>query len=951
MKRSLISCTFFLIPCFLFSQQFGGIPSSVKWKQINTDTARVIFPVGLDSQALRVAAIVHWLARQKPNAIGSEMRKINIVLQNQTTIANGYVSLAPFRSEYFLTPAFNNFELGSLPWHEELAVHEYRHVQQFNNFRHGLSKAFYYVLGEGGLLVATGAAIPDWFFEGDAVYNETVLTNQGRGRLPLFLNQYKSLWLANKNYSWMKLRNGSLMDFVPSHYPLGYLLVNYGYEKYGADFWKKVTRDASAFRGLFYPFQRAIKKYAGVNFETFRKNAFDFYKMNGVGKDEKISSPSQGAEPGIKNITKPNKKFATNYFYPFRINDDSLLYLKSSYRRVNAFYIRDKNGEHRLAIKDISLDEHFSYRNGRIIYAAFVPDARWSWRDYSVIRVIDIFSGRKQQISRKTKYFTPDISEDGSKIVAVQVETSGKSELHILETKTGKVMQRIKSAEIALFTDPKFIDENSVVTAVRLHDGRMALALVDINIGSIERLTPLSYNVVGFPSYDNGMIYFTGSYSGNDDLFALRMKDRKIFQLTSSALGNYFVNASPDKLVFSSYTADGYQLRELDLKQIMLNEVNQLGLQESVVHWPVSQTNINTDILLDKVEERNFVINDYKKSSHLFNFHSWRPYYEDPEFTFSLFSDNILNTFSTELFYRYNQDEKTNGVGFNSVYAGFYPYISGGMDYTFSRPVTINNIPAIIDEWQSHIGLSVPLNFSNGLTYKFFNIGSSYVFNQQKFKGAFKDSIGNSNYSYLSHFISWNQQVQMARQHIYPKFAYNFSLNLRHVISKYSSYQFLSNGALYLPGLHETHSIQLTAGFQQRDTNNVLFSNLFANSRGYNEYYFSRMWRLSGNYHFPLLYPDWGFANLVYFLRIRGNAFYDYTKVYSKDKSSTRNLRSVGGEIFFDTRWWNQVPVSFGIRLSHLLDDEISGPTQRNVFEFVLPVSLDTAIIILNFKF
>jgi hypothetical protein len=940
MKRLLISCNFLLIPCFLFSQNFGGIPPSVKWKQINTDTARVIFPAGLDSQALRVAAIVHWLAGQKPNAIGSEIHKINIVLQNQTTIANGYVSLAPFRSEYFLTPAFNNFELGSLQWHEELAVHEYRHVQQFNNFRHGLSKAFYYLLGEGGLLVATGAAIPDWFFEGDAVYNETVLTNQGRGRLPLFLNQYKSLWLANKNYSWMKLRNGSLKDFVPTHYPLGYLLVNYGYEKYGPDFWKKVTRDASAFKGLFYPFQRAIKKYAGVDFDTFTRNAFDYYKTNGVGKDEKISSPSQDMEPGIKNITKPNRKFATNYFYPFRINDDSLLYLKSSYRQINAFYIRDKMGDHRLAIKDISLDEHFSYRNGKIIYAAFVPDARWSWRDYSVIRVIDIFSGRKQQISKKTKYFTPDISGDGSKIVAVQLETSGKSELHILEAKTGKVIQRIKSAEISLFTDPKFIDENSVVTAVRLHDGRMAMALVDIIIGSIERLTPLSYNVVGFPSYYDGMIYFTGSYSGNDDLFALRMKDRKIFQLTSSALGNYFVNASPNKLVFSSYTADGYQLRELDLKQILPNEVNQLGLQESVVHWPVSQTNINTDILLDKVKERNFVMNDYKKSSHLFNFHSWRPYYEDPEFTFSLFSDNVLNTFSTELFYRYNQNEKTNGVGFNSVYAGFYPYISGGMDYTFSRPVTINNRPAIIDEWQSHIGLSVPLNFSNGLTYKFFNIGSSYVFNQQKFKGAFKDSIGNSNYSYLSHFISWNQQVQMARQHIYPKFAYNFSVNLRHVISKYRSYQFLSNGALYLPGFLETHSIQLMAGFQQRDTNNVLFSNLFANSRGYNDYYFSRMWRLSGNYHFPLLYPDWGFANLVYFLRIRANAFYDFTKVYSKDKSSTRNLRSVGGEIFFDTRWWNQVPVSFGIRLSHLLDDEIGGPTQRNVFEFVLPVSL-----------
>ena len=79
-----------------------------------------------------------------------------------------------------------------------------------------------------GLALAINASVPDWFYEGDAVYNETVHTQQGRGRIPFFLNQYKSLWKANINYSWMKLRNGSLKDYVPNHYPLGYLLVLHG---------------------------------------------------------------------------------------------------------------------------------------------------------------------------------------------------------------------------------------------------------------------------------------------------------------------------------------------------------------------------------------------------------------------------------------------------------------------------------------------------------------------------------------------------------------------------------------------------------------------------------------------------------------------------------------------------------------------------------------------------
>jgi hypothetical protein len=143
-----------------------------------------------------------------------------------------------------------------------------------------------------------------------------------------------------------------------------------------------------------------------------------------------------------------------------------------------------------------------------------------------------------------------------------------------------------------------------------------------------------------------------------------------------------------------------------------------------------------------------------------------------------------------------------------------------------------------------------------------------------------------------------------------------------------------------LPGLLVTHSLVLGGAFQQRDTAHLLFSNAFAGARGYLDYYFSRMWRVSANYHFPIAYPDWGFANIVYFQRIRGNLFYDFSKVYSADKTASRQLRSTGAELYVDTRWWNEYPLSFGIRYSHLLDSELTGLPRRNVVEIILPVSI-----------
>ncbi|MEK7227261.1 MAG: hypothetical protein AAB221_16475, partial [Bacteroidota bacterium] len=476
--------------------------------------------------------------KEKPVSLGDKHKKINIVLQNQTIVPNAYVGLGPYRSEFYITPNAGNFDQGSIAWPDLLALHEYRHVQQFNNFKQGLSKFMYTIAGDDGLSLAINAAIPDWFFEGDAVYNETILSPQGRGRLPLFINAYPSLWQAGKKYAWAKLRNGSMKDYVPNHYYLGYLLVNYGRQQFGADFWTKVTKDASAYKSLFYPFQAAIKKYAGVDYKTFREQALDSYKK----------STERVAQKRDEFVFPVKKGYETSYYFPYNISSDSLLYLKTSLRHRPAFYIKNASGEHKLKTKDISLDEQFSYRNGRIVYSAYETDPRWGWVDYGVIKILDVQTGQQRRLTEKSKYFTPDISEDGTKVAAVQVASDGKSELHILDAGNGQIIKAIHSSEISLFTDPKFIDENSLVTAVRLKDGTMALATAEISTGNTMRLTTASYNVVGYPCVNNGVIYFTASYGGNDDVFALRLSDKKIFKISNGPLGNYFVNAANGKI-------------------------------------------------------------------------------------------------------------------------------------------------------------------------------------------------------------------------------------------------------------------------------------------------------------------------------------------------------------------------------------------------------------------
>ena len=196
----------FLLPLHGIAQNFGGNVPSIKWKQINTPKARVIFPAGLDSQANRIANVVQLMDSATSKTIGGHQQKWNIVLQNQTTIPNAYVRKAPIMSELNMLPPQDNFSEGSVRWDDNLIIHEERHMQQFSNFNKGFTKVFSFFLGQQGQLLANGIFLPDYFFEGDAVWQETLVSAQGRGRMPSFFNGFKSIWLENKKYPWMKDR-------------------------------------------------------------------------------------------------------------------------------------------------------------------------------------------------------------------------------------------------------------------------------------------------------------------------------------------------------------------------------------------------------------------------------------------------------------------------------------------------------------------------------------------------------------------------------------------------------------------------------------------------------------------------------------------------------------------------------------------------------------------------
>ncbi|AMR33198.1 hypothetical protein A0256_18130 [Mucilaginibacter sp. PAMC 26640] len=936
MKRLLFPMLFFAVSS-ASAQQFGGNPPSVKWQQVNTPATKIIFPQGMDTAAMRVANIIQYINPQISNTIGYKQNQISIVLQNQTTISNAYVGLAPFRSEFYLTPSQNSFELGSLNWPAQLAIHEFRHVQQYNNFNVGLSHALRVVFGEGGQALGNDLAIPNWFFEGDAVYNETLVSQQGRGRLPYFYNGFRALWAAGKSYSWMKLRNGSYQDYIPDHYSLGYMMVAYGREKYGNTFWRNVTHDAAAYKTGLYPFQNAVKKYAGLNFKTFRTHAFDHFKA-----EFKNDQPLTGANK--------LQHFIANEEYPAYINDSTLIYLKTTYNEIPKFVTRTGSTERVISAQGITTDSYFSYNNGKVVYAAYGTDPRWGYRNFNELVVMDVQTGKSHRITHKAKYFSPSFSHDGKTIVAVQVSPSGKSELHVLDAFSGKVIAVIPNLNHVFFTFPRFYSETEVVSAVRAGDGKMALYAINITSGKVRYLVESGYQPIGFLQVYDHTIYFTKTDNGKDRLFTFRA-DVGVSEIREAAqnesLGFYEPAVSAQKIAWVTPTAYGFRLNEISRINTQTPRIMTTNLAVPLSDLGIAILKSDSAAnLLSSAPTVPIAATKYSKAHGLFNFHSIFPTINDPNYALELAGQNVLNTFESRLSFNYNRNEGYKRIGYTGIYGALFPYLSAGANYTFDRRSFYKGNNIYYNETDLHGGLAVPLDFTAGKTYTYLNFGSDVYYSESRFQQAYSNLFKDKHYTYLNNFIEFSNQIQQAKKNINPRFAQNIRLNYKSAIGGLNARQFLATGSLYFPGIGINHSLVISGAYQQKGQDNGIgFSNDFPFSKGYSAESLDHMTKASASYHFPIAYPDAGFANLAYLLRVRGYFFYDHTHATDgsfllNNKPFKADFRSAGAAVFFDGKLFNQGSISFGIRYTYLMDPDLFGGNGKNRIELVLPVSI-----------
>jgi hypothetical protein len=349
--------------------------------------------------------------------------------------------------------------------------------------------------------------------------------------------------------------------------------------------------------------------------------------------------------------------------------------------------------------------------------------------------------------------------------------------------------------------------------------------------------------------------------------------------------------------------------------------------------------------VLRDVHADDLPVKRYRKSYRLFNFHSARPFADDPEFGYTLFGDNVLSSLSSEVTYTYNRNEQSHAIGYAAVYAGAFPFLRAGVERSFSRKVDTGNVNRNEFSYNAtklYAGFSIPLNMINGRTFRFFQIGGGYNSEYLPFQLVGKE-IRTRALNYLNAFVQFSNRARKPRQLINPAWAQKFSLTYRDAFTLVNNRKWVGDAAFYFPGLMRTHSIVVDGAYQRRDTLADFFSKTFSFSRGYQDLNQRRMVKWGVNYHLPLGFPDWGMGNIFFIQRVRLNLFYDYTRSLTKFSNGALvdiKSRSGGAELNFDGKIWNALPAGIGIRYSRLFDRDYLNPGAVNRWEIILPFNI-----------
>ncbi len=705
----------------------GTDPASIHWSKIETNHFKIVFASAYEKKAQEVAKILEELYDYGGNTLKHSPGKIKVLIHSETAYSNGYVTWAPKRVELYAAPSQ---DMHSQDWLQQLVTHEFRHVVQIDKIDNGFTKILSYIFGEQAVGAVLGLYVPLWFLEGDAVTTETALSHSGRGRLPWFEMGMRALVMEKGRYPYEKAYFGSYKDYVPDYYEMGYQLVAGARAKYGPDIWERALYNTGR-NPFLIPFNQGQKKVSKINKVQLYKEIYDDLKQQWIRQD------SLTEKVNYQPITPIDKRFV-NFKYPQVDADGDIIAELNGPGEVKRFVKVDSLGNYTtIYMPGSRKTEPFSVSGNTLFWAELIPDMRWEQRYFSDIKLYNMDTRKVTRVTHKQNYSAPVVDSHQNIIACVKATVDNQYALAILDIHTGNEINTFTHGHNDYIFTPSWNEDDTKLVCIVLTKQGKQLVELDLTNGEWNELMPPTYVEIALPYYYGDEVIFTGSFSGTEEQYVCTT-DGEVKQLTQSKYGTNASFVDNHNLIYSNYTADGYQLVSLPMDKTLnkvlrnnwingrnsisangndiienltyldsikydnfyaespLRVIKKDSLQQDTIRYVQDYSMHLADTIAAQepgmpnfeealTKEEDYEVKPYSKWN-LFNVHSWAPVninIDDENVTqgVSAMSQNLLGSAITTVGYNADPQSSSERYYFNFTYQGWYPVITFNVKY------------------------------------------------------------------------------------------------------------------------------------------------------------------------------------------------------------------------------------------------------------------------------
>ena len=934
----------------------GSAKAGIKWREMEGQYYKLIYPEEIDSLAQRYM----WLLESGKERVGYGVRdekghrerfKMNVILHPYTTRSNGTVVWAPKRMELYTRPMAD--AIYPEPWERQLALHESRHVMQIAPFTNRIFRPLSYIFGEQITGLGLGVYMRRWYLEGDAVVAETELSESGRGRNASFMEYYRAAAISGDTRSFERWYFGSNKYFTPDLYPFGYMIVSYG--RISSGDYNLSGNIINGITGEFYNpnvVNGKFREYTGFSRRKLFREAFRYYSDYWKGEWR-----SRGEYTGYTPLSAGRTGgYYTEYRSPLVIGRDSLISIKYSNENP-AVLVLIAGGKEKILHSFSSASSKLSKNGNDIIWTESVPDIRWEIGSVERLMAYDMESGRIRGLSGRESYYNPAVNSTGDSVAVVEYPVEGGSGLVFLDGRSYERIASVKAPENGQITETAYSGGKWYASVIT--DG--GIGIFRYCDGSWERVIAEQKSSIKSLRGFADRLFFVSDIDGVNNIYMYDIAEGDLARVTNSEFGAGDPFVYDGEIYYSSLNTEGRFL----VKSLLKKENNGLSVRledstitSNYVYEPAQILAEQAESALQSLGKNDTAYKGgasfagygskrYRKGTHLFNIHSWMPFYfnvnklKNSDFDNSyeilslgavLYSQNLLGTAVSMLGYSYRNGHHAAHASFE--YSGWYPVFRVNVDYNEDNKyrwklVMGHDGYAVMSEKSDKSLLDItatvylPLKFDGRGWSRRFTPQVHYQYRNDEFYSLSKNRYINR--QQLVYGLQYYQVRDTPAGAVFPK--WGFGLSAMGISPLSGSGEFGSvasfNGYVYLPGLFSCHGIKLGAGYQRQNVDGRLFysDNLLSMPRGYTaDFYSTNYYAFTVDYAIPFNLRGLDLSWLAYIKQIKVIPFADFGITYSKE-SGYGHHNAAGCDLVFNTNLFRLgSAVDIGVRYARRLN-------------------------------